>query len=249
MERVKQGGCAVAPTSARCGFRRQRFGVRVPEEVAGKLRERALVHVPLEIDHRIERDPVLIPSPSVEFGALRGAQSHVAFTADKPEQKPYLLLPAVVSPPIPLEPARGNLVAQPVPCPAQDLHVRGEQAHLLLQLPVHSLHGRFPDLDSALRELPGVLFDALAPENLVAPVAQDDADVRPVAVSIEHTQSSKSLFVLILPQIPGDLKPRSAKRKRRGRVQVECRVWLGPALCALPDTFSQRSRKLLPTRN
>src|SRR5215831_3845386 len=196
------------PTSARCGFRRQRFGVRVPKKVAGKLRERALVHVPLEVDHRIQRDPVIVPAPSVEFGPLGGPQSHVAFTADKPEQKPYLFLPPVVSPPIPLEPARRNLVAQPVPCPPEDLHVRGQQAHFLLQLPVHRLYRCFPDLDAALRELPGVFLDALAPENFVAPVAQDDADVRPVAVSIEHTRSRKNLSALILPQIHVDLKPR-----------------------------------------
>jgi hypothetical protein len=51
-----------------------------------------------------------------------------------------------------------------------------------------------------------VFLDALAPENLVAPVAEDDADVRPIAVSIEHTQSSKSLSTPILSQIAGDLK-------------------------------------------
>jgi hypothetical protein len=51
-----------------------------------------------------------------------------------------------------------------------------------------------------------MFLDALAPENLVASVAENDADVRPVAVSIEHTQSSKSLSTPILSQIAGDLK-------------------------------------------
>src|SRR5207247_9787859 len=67
----------------------------------------------------------------------------------------------------------------------------GQQAHFFPQFTVHRLHRRFPKLDPALRELPGVFFDALAPENLVAPVAEDDADVRPIAVSIEHTPSSE----------------------------------------------------------
>jgi hypothetical protein len=54
-----------------------------------------------------------------------------------------------------------------------------------------------------------MLLDALAPENLIAPVAENDADVRPIAVSIEHTQSSKSLTAPILPQNSGDLKQAS----------------------------------------
>jgi hypothetical protein len=60
-----------------------------------------------------------------------------------------------------------------------------------------------------------VLFDALAPENLVAPIAENDADVRPVAVSIEHTQSSKSLSAPILSQISGNLK-QAARREESG---------------------------------
>jgi hypothetical protein len=49
-----------------------------------------------------------------------------------------------------------------------------------------------------------VFLDALAPENLVAPVAENDADVRPIAVSIEHTQSSKNPSTPILSQIARD---------------------------------------------
>src|SRR6267142_74162 len=183
-----QGHCS---RSTRGDLGRERLAILVAEEVAGKLGEGALVDVALEIDHRLERHPIVVPAPGVELGSFRGAQAHIALTADQPQQEPDLLLSPVVAAPIPLEPPRRHFVAQPVSRPPQDLYMGGQQAHFFSQLPVHRLHRRFADFYSALRELPGVLFDALAPENLVAPVAENDADVRPIAVSIEHTQSSK----------------------------------------------------------
>jgi hypothetical protein len=65
-------------------------------------------------------------------------------------------------------------------------HVLRAQAHLLVQFPVHGLFGGFPLLDATLGELPGMLLDALPPEHLVPGVAQDDADVWPVAVAVYH---------------------------------------------------------------
>jgi hypothetical protein len=57
-----------------------------------------------------------------------------------------------------------------------------------VQLTEHRLLGRFTVLDAALRELPGVRANALAPENLVARIEQDDADVGPEAFTVEHNQ-------------------------------------------------------------
>src|SRR5215471_8440557 len=156
--------------SARRGFRRQRLAVLIAKQMAGELGEGALIHVALEVDHRLEGDPVVVPAPGIELGALRGAQVHVAFAADEAEQEPYLLLPAVVSAPIPLQPSRRYFIPQPVAGAPQNLHVRGQQAHLFPQLAVHRLNRRLPGLYSTLRKLPGVLFNALAPENFVAPV-------------------------------------------------------------------------------
>src|SRR5262245_4167467 len=130
--------------SARSELGGKRLAIRVAEQIAGELSERALVHVALESDHRIKRDPVVVPPPGIEFRALGSPQAHVALAADQPEQKPDLLLPAVVAAAVALEPALGNLVAQPVARAPQDLDVRGQQAHLLLQLPVHGLHRRLP---------------------------------------------------------------------------------------------------------
>lgn len=62
----------------------------------------------------------------------------------------------------------------------------GQEPDFFLQFPEHGLLRRFPGLDAALGELPGMLVDALALEHLVARVAQDDAYVRAVPFSVDH---------------------------------------------------------------
>ena len=63
------------------------------------------------------------------------------------------------------------------------------QADFLVQFAEHRLFRRFAMLDPALRELPRMRTEPLAPENLVARVEQDDADVRPEAFTVEHNQT------------------------------------------------------------
>jgi hypothetical protein len=46
----------------------------------------------------------------------------------------------------------------------------------------------FTPVNATLRELPAVGADALAPENLVSLVEQNDADVRPKAFTVKHNQ-------------------------------------------------------------
>ena len=62
----------------------------------------------------------------------------------------------------------------------------GLQTHFLFQFPEHGLFRRFPCIDAALGKLPGMLIDALAPENLVVRVAQYNAYVRAVPFSVDH---------------------------------------------------------------
>jgi hypothetical protein len=62
----------------------------------------------------------------------------------------------------------------------------GAQAHLFFQFPEHGLFWRFSRVDTALGKLPGVLVNALAPENLVVRVAQYNAYVRAVPFSVDH---------------------------------------------------------------
>src|SRR5947209_6943823 len=133
--RAHPGGRERPPGSARGDFRRERFAVTIAKQIAGELAERALVDVPFEIDHGLERNPVVVPPPSVELGPLGSTQAHIALTADQPKQEPDLLLSAIIAAPIPLQPPRRNFVTQPVSRPPQDLYMRGQQAHFFPQLP------------------------------------------------------------------------------------------------------------------
>ncbi|MNS93671.1 hypothetical protein D3C72_1278570 [compost metagenome] len=60
------------------------------------------------------------------------------------------------------------------------------QAHFFMQLSKHRLLGGFSTVYTALRKLPAVGADALAPKHLIALVEQDDADVWPKAISVQH---------------------------------------------------------------
>src|SRR5215470_14124727 len=114
----------------------------VADQKARELRERLLIDVAFELDHCLERHPVLAPAPGIELGFRARAERNVAVAADEAQEKPDLLLPAIAPAPLALDPA--------------------------------------------LRELPGVLVNALAPEDLVPLIAEDDADIRAVAVPVEH---------------------------------------------------------------
>ena len=151
--------------------------------------QRHLVDAALELDHDIQRHPVLVPAPGVELGVVGGAQVHVAVAADQPQQEPDLLLAAVVAARVAADEVVGHLVAQPVARARDDLHVLGQQADFFVQLAEHRLLGRLAVLDAALRKLPRVRAQPLAPENLVARVEQDDADVGPEAFPVEHNQT------------------------------------------------------------
>jgi hypothetical protein len=62
-----------------------------------------------------------------------------------------------------------------------------------MQFTQHGLLGIFAPVNAALRELPRVGTDALAPKHLTSLVEQDDPDVRPEAIAVEHNQTSNFL--------------------------------------------------------
>src|SRR5262249_54568526 len=132
-----------------------------PGEVWGKFFQRLLIDLPLELDHRFHRRPILAPPPRVEFRLARSAQAHVAIPPYEPQQKPDLLLAAIVAAPFPAQPAVGHVVAQPFPGAPQDTNMLRIQACFLLQLPIHRRLRSFALPDASLGELPGMLPDPL----------------------------------------------------------------------------------------
>ena len=68
--------------------------------------------------------------------------------------------------------------------------IKQEAFHPVLpEFAKQGLLGSFPPVYATLRKLPRVRTYAFAPKNLVSLVEQDDADVRPEAVSVEHNQT------------------------------------------------------------
>lgn len=77
-------------------------------------------------------------------------------------------------------------VAQPSAGRALDLYVLGQQAQLFTELTIKRLLGTFVSFDAALGKLPGVLSDPARPQHLAVVVGQDDADIRPKSIGIDH---------------------------------------------------------------
>ena len=112
---------------------------------------------------------------------------------DQLQQKPDLLLALVMSTRITADKPVRHLVAQPIAGPGKHLHMLRMQPHFFVQFAKHGLLGSFAPVDAALRELPRVGADTLAPKHLTLLVEQDDPDVRPEAIAVEHNQTSNFL--------------------------------------------------------
>ena len=57
-------------------------GLRMRVHEALELGEGAPVHLALELDDRVERHPVIVPTPGIEFRPFACAQGHVGVAPD-----------------------------------------------------------------------------------------------------------------------------------------------------------------------
>src|SRR5258708_33138026 len=92
-------------------------------QVAMQLDQRLAVDLALEVDHRLERDPVVVPAPGVELRVPARPQPDVAVAPGHAQQIPDLLLAAVQALAVAPHPLFGYLVAQPLARAAEDAHV------------------------------------------------------------------------------------------------------------------------------
>src|SRR5690606_18279575 len=155
--------------------------------------QRELVDLALELDHRLERHPIMAPTPGIEFRMRARAQTDVRVAPHQSQQQPDLLLPTVGVAPLAPYPVLVHFVAQPAACAAENPAVLRTQPDFLEKLPVHGLLGRFAVLDATLGELPGMFADTLAPEHLITRIDQNDADVRAKAFTVKHEKPSISV--------------------------------------------------------
>ena len=73
---------------------------RIEKEVAGQFDQSLFIDPALELDHRIQGNPVIIPAPGIEFRMFRGPQGHVRVPSHQPQQIPDLLLSTVGGAPL-----------------------------------------------------------------------------------------------------------------------------------------------------
>src|SRR5262245_52431726 len=110
---------------------------RSAAHIAAEFAECPLVDLTLELDHGIERNPVVIPAPGVKFGALGSPQMDIAVAREQTQQVPDLLLSAIIAAPIALDPLIRDVVAQPPACAPENLDVPGLQPDLFEELAIH----------------------------------------------------------------------------------------------------------------
>src|SRR5436305_6490532 len=97
-----------------------------------------------------------MPAPGIKLGMLRLAQADIAVPAHQSEQKPDLLLPAILSACFTPHPVLRYVVAQPFACAPEYLYMARIETNLFLEFAVHGLLGRLTALDPDLRELPSM---------------------------------------------------------------------------------------------
>ena len=158
-------------------------------KVPGEFGQGHLIDAAFELDHYIQRHPIVVPSPGIELGMVGGPKVQIPIVAHQLKQIPDLFLAFVMTARIAADVPVRHLIAQPVPRTGDQAHMVGMQSHLLMQLTKHGLLGGFAPVNATLRKLPAVGANAFAPEHLVLLVEQDDADVRPKAVPVKHNQT------------------------------------------------------------
>src|SRR4051812_3771399 len=149
--------------------------------------QRLLVDAPLERHDVLRRIPEIDPAPDVELGMLVRVEPECRFLAEEPQQEPDLLLADADGPLVRPHESLRQLVAEPSRRRSEHLDVMRLQAGFFLELAVHRLGRRLVAAHAALRELPAVPADSARPEHAAIFLQEDDADVRPVAIGVDHS--------------------------------------------------------------
>jgi hypothetical protein len=149
------------------------------------------IDMTLESHHGLQWIPVIDPLPKIKLGMLGQIQTHDVFTASHSQQKPNLFLANAGRPTtMPNQPLR-QTVTQPAPSGADDLNMFRAQAYLFGQFTEHGLLWRLIPPNAALGKLPGMLPNSSRPEQTSFCITQDDADVWPITLRVDHSENQQ----------------------------------------------------------
>lgn len=152
----------------------------------GQLVQRLVVDMAFKRHDLGQGAPVIHPAPAIELRTVGGIQANAALTAHQPQQVPALLLTHAQRPGITAYEPRRQAVTQPITGTTDEPDMFGPEPYLLAEFAIQRLLRGFVALNAALRELPGVLPYTARPEEPPLPVAEDDPDVCPIPLGINH---------------------------------------------------------------
>ena len=224
---------------SRCARGRQAGERRFPADQRRQLFQRAPVDTTLEEHHLAQGLPVLDPPPAVELGSLRPAQADVRLVTHKSQDVPALLLTDAEWPPVAADEALREAVPEPSAGAADNLHVGRAEPHLFVELPEHGLLRRLVPADPALGKLPGILAHPAGPQQLPGRVGQNDPDVGPETVRVDHGLMGLSALVGFLHKHEGTANalPGAPEPTRQGPQRCAQGVNLKLAIFDLDNTL------------
>src|SRR5699024_4267959 len=105
------------------------------------------------------------------FRLVAGVEAKAGFRRHQLEHEPFLFLADAHRLAVTADITARQAIAQPAARTADHLHMFRAQADFFFEFAKQCVLGRLAALNAALRELPGLLADALGPENLAARIA------------------------------------------------------------------------------
>lgn len=201
----------------------RRNAVRLREGHRRELPQRPLIDAALEKHDIIYRIPIFNPTPAIELRSIAGIKLECTFIAAQLEHEPHLFLAdAQRLLVMPLQTFR-QAITQPATGRPADLNIAWMQPGFLMQFAIHGIKRGLIRLDAPLRKLPDIAATAPRPENAVVGVQQNDADVGPEAVNINHLAHQKGKTAGSYSSTPGvTAANQPACSRRYGLIRLRC---------------------------
>src|SRR5690554_663446 len=124
------------------------------------------IYLPFERNDLSQWIPVADPAPAVELRLAGQVHAHAVFIGIQAQQKPFLLLTNAYWLAVATHHTLWQPVAQPAAGAAENFDILPVQADFFIEFAIQCFLCSFARMDTALRELPGVLVYASGPKYL-----------------------------------------------------------------------------------